>query len=93
MQEESNNKRIAKNTLYLYIRMLVSMAITLYTSRVILKTLGIDDFGIYNIVGGIIVLFGFVSHSLRTATQRFISFHLGQENQNEVNKSMNMSLQ
>lgn len=73
--------------------MLVSMAITLYTSRVILKTLGIDDFGIYNIVGGIIVLFGFVSHSLRTATQRFISFHLGQENQNEVNKSMNMSLQ
>jgi O-antigen/teichoic acid export membrane protein len=93
MQAESNNKRIAKNTLYLYIRMLVSMAITLYTSRVILQTLGIDDFGIYNIVGGIIVLFGFVSHSLRTATQRFVSFHLGQENQIEVNRSMNMSLQ
>lgn len=73
--------------------MLVSMAITLYTSRVILQILGIDDFGIYNIVGGIIVLFGFVSHSLRTATQRFVSFHLGQENQIEVNRSMNMSLQ
>ena len=55
-----NNKRIAKNTLMLYIRMFLIMLVTLYTSRVILKALGVEDFGLYNIVGGVVVLFTFV---------------------------------
>ena len=73
----SNNKRIAKNTILLYMRMILTMSITLYTSRVILQVLGIEDYGIYNLVGGVIAMFGFVSASLSTATQRFITFELG----------------
>ncbi|MCM1372622.1 MAG: lipopolysaccharide biosynthesis protein [Bacteroides sp.] len=73
----SNNKRIAKNTLLLYVRMILTMGITLFTSRVILQVLGIEDYGIYNLVGGVIAMFGFVSSSLSTATQRFITFELG----------------
>ena len=57
----SNNKRIAKNTILLYMRMILTMSITLYTSRVILQVLGIEDYGIYNLVGGVIAMFGFVS--------------------------------
>ena len=59
----SNNKRIAKNTLMLYIRMLLSMVVSLYTSRVVLNTLGVEDYGIYNVVGGVVVLFSFLKHS------------------------------
>lgn len=70
----SNNKRIAKNSLLLYTRMLFLMLVTLYTSRVLLRTLGIDDYGIYNVVGGVVVIFSFISSSLSSATQRFISF-------------------
>ena len=53
----SDNKRIAKNTIFLYFRMLLIMGVQLYTSRVILATLGVEDFGIYNVVGGIVVMF------------------------------------
>ena len=75
MQENSaNNKRIAKNTLALYVRMFLVLAITLYTSRIVLKTLGIEDYGIYNIVGGIVVLFSFLNSALASATQRFLNF-------------------
>ena len=77
----ANNIRIVKNTLYLYVRMFVTMAIGLITSRVILKTLGVDDFGIYNIVGGVVILFSFISNSLRNATQRFLSYELGKKNE------------
>ena len=62
MISNSNNKRIAKNTIFLYIRMFFMMAVTLYTSRVILEVLGIEDYGIYNVVGGIVVLFTFVNN-------------------------------
>ena len=58
------NKRIAKNTLMLYMRMLLIMAVTLYTSRIILNTLGVEDFGIYNVVGGVISMLGFLNSSL-----------------------------
>ena len=75
----SNNKRIAKNTILLYMRMLLTMGITLFTSRVILRVLGVEDYGIYNLVGGVIAMFGFVSASLATATQRFVTFELGKE--------------
>ena len=58
-----NNKRIAKNTLLLYVRMLFMMAVTLYTSRVVLNTLGVQDYGIYNVVGGVVAMFGFINSS------------------------------
>lgn len=74
-----DNKRIAKNTAMLYIRMIILMAVTLYTSRVILAVLGVDDYGIYSLIGGIIALFSFISHSLVSAMQRFFNVALGQK--------------
>lgn len=74
---ETNNKRIAKNTLLLYVRMLLMMVIGLYTSRVILDKLGEVDFGIYNVVGGFVTMFTVVSGAMTTATQRFLSFEIG----------------
>lgn len=82
----TNNKRIAKNTVMLYFRMLFIMGITLYTSRVILNILGVQDYGIYNLVGGIIVLFNFVSSSLSVATQRFITFEIGKQSEGSVSE-------
>lgn len=75
--KSSNNKRIAKNTVYLYIRMLFSMAVSLYTSRVILATLGVMDYGIWNLVGGVIALFSFLNTSMSGATARFLSYEIG----------------
>jgi O-antigen/teichoic acid export membrane protein len=72
--------------------MLFTMGITLYTSRVVLKTLGVVDFGIYNVVGGIVALFGFFNSSLTLGTQRFLTFHLGQNNQEELEKTFSASL-
>lgn len=74
-----NNKLIFKNTLYMYLRMFVILGVTLYTARIVIRALGIDDYGIYNIVGGIVILFSFVNISLRTAIQRFISYELGKD--------------
>ena len=65
---QQNNKRIAKNTLLLYFRMLFTMAISLYTSRVVLATLGIEDFGIYNVVGGFVAMFSVISGAMTSAT-------------------------
>lgn len=61
IEDNDKNKRIAKNTFYLYIRMLFSMVISLYTSRVVLNTLGVEDFGIYNVVAGVISMFSFLN--------------------------------
>ena len=76
-QTSDNNKRIAKNTLLLYFRMLFMMVVSLYTSRVILNTLGIVDFGINNVVGGVITMLGFLTGSLSSASSRYITFDLG----------------
>ena len=73
----SNTSRIAKNTLLLYFRMLLTMGVSLYTSRVILNALGIEDYGIYNVVGGVVAMFGILSGSLSVAISRFITFELG----------------
>lgn len=73
----SNNKRIAKNTLMLYIRMLITMIVGLFTSRVILQALGVEDWGIYNVVGGVVGMFSLLSGSLSAAISRFITFELG----------------
>lgn len=85
----SNNKRIAKNTLLLYFRMLFTMIVTLYTSRVILQVLGIEDFGIYNVVAGIISFIGFINGCMTTATSRYITFSLGKGYKKEINKIFN----
>lgn len=73
----SENKRIAKNTILLYIRMLLTIVVGLYTSRVVLSTLGVSDYGIYNVVGGIVAMLAFLNSAMVAASQRFISFELG----------------
>ena len=73
----SGNKRIAKNTLLLYFRMLLTILVGLYTSRVVLNTLGISDYGVYNIVGGVVTMLAFLNSAMVAASQRFISFELG----------------
>lgn len=72
-----NNKRIARNTLLLYFRMAFSMLVSLYTSRVVLNALGVDDYGTYNVVGGVVVMFSFFNAALSISTQRFMSYDMG----------------
>ena len=81
-----NNKRIAKNTLFLYFRMMFIILVSLYTSRVILKTLGVEDYGIYNVVGGFVSMFGFLNTAMSATTQRYITYSLGTENTAQLNK-------
>lgn len=88
-----NNKRIAKNTLLLYIRMLLTMSVTLYTSRVVLLVLGVEDFGVYNVVGGIVSMFAFINGGMVAATQRYITFEIGTGNIERLNKVFSTSLQ
>lgn len=88
MQQDTsaNNKRIAKNTLMLYFRMLLTLVVGLYTSRVVLQTLGVSDYGLYNVVGGIITLFTFLNGTLASGTQRFLSFALGENDMQKMKK-------
>ena len=83
--EQSNSKRIAKNTLFLYFRTMVVMAVGLYTSRIVLQVLGVEDYGIYNVVGGFVSMFSLLSGSLTVASQRFLAFELG-KNKSDVKK-------
>lgn len=78
-----NNRRIAKNTVLLYTRMLLTMGVALYTSRIVLQTLGIVDYGLYNVVGGIVAMFTFLNGAMAGATQRFLNYALGE---NDVEK-------
>ena len=87
-----NNKRIAKNTLMLYVKMGVMMLVQLYTSRIVLQTLGVDDFGIYNVVGGVVVLFSFLNAAMSSATQRFLNFELGKKDLVQVGRVFSMSM-
>lgn len=88
---QSDNKRIAKNTIILYIRMGITMIVQLYTSRIVLQALGVTDYGIYNIVGTFVVMFSFISNPLGTATQRFYNFELGKGDYIQLNKVFNIS--
>lgn len=92
LNSSDNNKRIAKNTLLLYFRMLFMVVVSLYTSRVVLKALGIDDFGIYNVVGGVVVMFTVLSGSLSAAITRFITYELGKGNQENLRKIFSLSV-
>ena len=89
----SENKRLAKNTVFLYIRMLFNMAIALYTSRIVLSTLGVEDYGIYNVVGGIVSLTTFLNGMMTAATQRFLNIEIGRNNSNNITKVFSTSLQ
>lgn len=92
VNSSEKNKRIAKNTLLLYFRMLFMMAVSLYTSRVVLNALGVEDFGIYNVVGGVVVMFSMLSGSLSAAITRFITYELGKDNQENLKKIFSSSV-
>jgi len=89
---QGDNKRIAKNTLLLYIRMLLILFVSLYTSRIILNILGIEDFGIYNVIGGVVILFSFINNTLIITIQRFLNFELGKNNFQEAKRVFSMSV-
>ncbi len=82
-QTSVNNKRIAKNTIMLYLRMFLTMVVGLYTSRVVLQTLGVEDFGIYNVVGGVVAMMGILNNAMAVASQRYLTFELGK---NDIDK-------
>ena len=81
-EQSANNKRIAKNTIFLYFRMFAVMVVGLYTSRIVLQVLGTENYGIYTLVGGVVILFSFINNSLLSGTQRFLSYELGKDNSN-----------
>lgn len=91
-EEVSSHKRIAKNTIYLYFRMLFTMIIGLFTSRVVLNTLGVEDYGIYNVVGGVVSMFSLISGSISAAISRFITFELGTGNIDKLKKVFSTSV-
>ena len=70
--------------MFLYVRMLISMAVQLYTSRVILDALGASDYGLYNVVGGMVTMFSFMSNTMSTAAQRFMSYAIGKNDENDL---------
>ena len=87
-----NTKRIAKNTLMLYVRMLFGMLVSLYTSRVVLQALGVEDYGIYNVVGGFVAMFSLISGALSHSAGRFLTFELGRGNMDGVKRYFSTSL-
>ena len=88
----ANNKRLAKNTALLYVRMAILMLVTLYTSRVVLNALGVEDYGIYNVVAGLVSMFGVLTGSITVAISRFITFELGKKENQELNKVFSSSV-
>lgn len=89
---QSSNKRIAKNTIMLYFRMILIMLVTLYTSRVVLSKLGIEDYGIHNVVGGVVAMFSFLNNSMATATQRFMTHTIGLRDFDRLKKVFSTSV-
>ena len=92
MSDNVNVNRIAKNTMLLYIRMIVLMVISLYTSRVVLKILGVEDFGVYNVVAGVVAMFGFFNHAMTMATQRFLNVEMGKNDPDTLNRTFKMAV-
>ena len=89
---QTNNKTIAKNTLFLYFRMMFTMLVSLYTSRIILEVLGVDDFGTYQAVGGIVAMLSFVNGALSNGTSRFLTYELGTGNYVKLKKTFSTLL-
>ena len=84
MDDSVKSKRVVKNTIFLYIRMFVALIVSLYTSRVVLDALGVEDFGIYNVVGGIVATFSIISGAFSQSTSRFFAFELGRNNEEGI---------
>lgn len=91
-KSQASNKRIAKNTLMLYIRQILIMFVGLYTVRVVLKTLGIEDYGIYNVVSGTVTMFGFFSGAMAVGSQRFFSFYIGKNDARSLSDAFHCTL-
>jgi len=92
MSNNENNKRIAKNTLLLYFRMMLTMFVSLFTVRVVLNTLGVVDYGIYNVVGGIVIMFSFLSNTMASASQRFFAFELGRKDFLQLKRTFSLTV-
>ena len=90
--EQGNNRTIAKNTAFLYFRMMFTMIVSLYTSRVILQTLGVDDYGIYQSVGGIVGFLSFINSALSTGSSRFLTYELGTGNLEKLKRTFSTTL-
>ena len=92
MQNSGNTKKIAINTIFLYARMLIVLIVSLYISRILLSALGVEDYGIYNIVGGVTALFSFMMSSMSVATQRFLNYELGKGNTHKMKSIFSTSI-
>ena len=88
----SSNKRIAKNTVMLYIRMLLSVVVSLYTSRVVLEVLGVEDYGLYGLVGGVVSMFSFLNSTMAGATSRFLTFEMGKGDESRLKATFSSAL-
>lgn len=91
MSTNTDNIRIAKNTLFMYLRMFITVGVSLYTSRIVLKTLGVEDYGLYNVIGGIILMFSFINGAMVNTTSRFLTFYLDKD-ENKLVDIFNMAL-
>lgn len=89
---ESSNRLIFKNTIILYVRTIIQMIIGLYTSRIVLQTLGVDDFGVYNVVGSVTTMLSVLNGAMTNATMRYITFEMGKGNENRLNEVFCISL-
>ena len=87
----TDNRRIAKNTFYLYGRMIVTMVVSLFTSRIVLESLGVTDFGVYNVVGGFVAMLGFFNSSVSVSTQRFLNVGMSTTNEDGLKKDFQYS--
>lgn len=88
----SSTKNIAKNSLFLYLRMFLTMGVGLYSTGIVLRTLGVSDYGIYNIVGGFVAMFGFLNASMSSATQRFLSYDIGKNDIEQLRKTFSATV-
>lgn len=86
MSYTPSSSRLMKNTILLYFRMALLMCINLYTSRIVLETLGVEDFGIYNVVGGVVIMLGFINDSMTVSVRRFLNFEMGTGNKNRLHE-------
>ena len=92
MQKNENTKKIAINTLIMFVRMLLVMALTLYTVRITLKVIGVQDYGIYSVVAGFVSMLAVISGTMETASQRFFSFAIGEKRRNDINQIFSQSI-
>ncbi|UOA08275.1 lipopolysaccharide biosynthesis protein [Methylobacter sp. S3L5C] len=92
MSNTANNKRIAKNTILLYFRMILTMLVSFYTVRVVFNELGLVDYGLYNVVGGIVMMFSFFSDSMATTSQRFFSIELGRNDKRQLKQIFSLTI-